>query len=97
MATLALRSDISNDLKQNADQIGTVGKALAEFVWNGVEYQPEGQTATVKVVITRSRSGVIEEAYIVDDGRGMSVTDLQGFFTMHGENQDRLKGMVKNP
>lgn len=43
MASLVLKSDVSNDLKQNADQIGSVSKALTEFVWNSVQYQPEGR------------------------------------------------------
>lgn len=94
MPNLVLKSDVSNDLKQNADQIGSVAKALTEFVWNSVQYQPEGQTAEVTVVITRNRAGGIDEAYIVDNGRGMSAADLQTFFTMHAENQDRLLGKV---
>lgn len=94
MANLVLKSDVSNDLKQNADQIGSVAKALTEFVWNSVEYQPEGQAAEVAVVITRNKTGGIDEAYIVDNGRGMSITDLQTFFTMHAENRDRLLGKV---
>jgi hypothetical protein len=94
MANLVLKSDVSNDLKQNADQIGSVAKALTEFVWNSVQYQPEGQTAEVTVVITRNRTGGIHEAYIVDNGRGMTAVDLQTFFTMHAENQDRLLGKV---
>jgi hypothetical protein len=36
--------------------------------------------------------GGIDEAYIVDNGRGMSAADLQTFFTMHADNQDRLIG-----
>ncbi len=94
MPNLVLRSDVSNDLKQNADQIGSVAKALTEFVWNSVQYQPEGQRAEVAVVITRNKPGGIDEAYIVDNGRGMSPADLQTFFTMHAENQDRLSGKV---
>lgn len=94
MANLVLKSDVSNDLKQNADQIGSVAKALTEFVWNSVQYQPEGQAAEVAVVITRNRTGGIDEAYIVDNGRGMSLTDLQTFFTMHAENRDRLLGKM---
>jgi len=92
MATLVLRSDVSNDLKQNADQIGSVAKALTELVWNAVQYQPDGQTAAVDVIIARTRHGGIEEAIVVDNGRGMSVSDLQTFFTMHAENRDRLAG-----
>src|SRR2546425_7245108 len=94
MATLVLKSDISNDLKQNADQIGSISKALTEFVWNSVQYQPEGQTGEVAVVITRNKSGGIDEASIVDNGLGMSQTDLQVFFTMHADNRDRLVGKV---
>lgn len=92
MPTLVLRSDVSNDLKQNADQIGSVAKALTELVWNAVQYQPDGQTAAVDVIIARTRQGGIEEAIVVDNGRGMSVSDLQTFFTMHAENRDRLAG-----
>src|SRR3989338_41779 len=92
MPGLVLKSEVSNDLKQNADQIGSIAKALTEFVWNSVQYQPEGKTAEVSVVITRDRTGRIHEASIVDNGRGMSLVDLQTFFTMHAENQDRLAG-----
>ncbi len=94
MTQLVLKSDVSNDLKQNADQIGSVAKALTEFVWNSVQYQPEGQAAEVVVTITRNRTGGIEEVSIADNGRGMSVSDLQTFFTMHAENRDRLLGKV---
>lgn len=94
MTQLVLKSDVSNDLKQNADQIGSVTKALTEFVWNAVQYQPEGQAAEVVVTITRNRTGGIDEVSIVDNGRGMSATDLQTFFTMHAENRDRLLGKV---
>jgi hypothetical protein len=94
MANLVLKSDVSNDLRQNADQIGSVAKALTEFVWNSVQYQPEGQAAEVKVSIIRNRAGGIEEASIEDNGRGMSPADLQTFFAMHAENQDRLMGRV---
>ena len=94
MPTLVLRSDVSNDLRQNADQIGSVSKALTEFVWNSVQYQPESQTAEVAVVIIRNRAGIIEEASIEDNGRGMSQVDLQIFFTMHADNRDRLIGKV---
>jgi hypothetical protein len=94
MANLVLKSDVSNDLRQNADQIGSVAKALTEFVWNSVQYQPEGQAADVKVIINRNRAGGIDEAFIEDNGRGMSPADLQTFFTMHAENQDRLMGKV---
>jgi histidine kinase/DNA gyrase B/HSP90-like ATPase len=94
MANLVLKSDVSNDLRQNADQIGSVAKALTEFVWNSVQYQPEAQAAEVKVTIVRNRGGGIDEARIEDNGRGMSAEDLQTFFTMHAENQDRLMGRV---
>lgn len=92
MSTLVLKSDVSNDLKQNADQIGSVSKALTELVWNAVQYQPDGQVAAVDVIIARNRQGGIDEAVVVDNGRGMSVSDLQTFFTMHAENRDRLAG-----
>lgn len=94
MTRLVLKSDVSNDLKQNADQIGSVAKAVTEFVWNSVQYQPEGQTAEVVVTITRNRASRIEEVSIADNGRGMSESDLQTFFTMHAENRDRLLGKV---
>lgn len=94
MTQLVLKSDVSNDLKQNADQIGSVAKALTEFVWNSVQYQPEGQAAEVVLTITRNRTGGIGEIFIADNGRGMSVSDLQIFFTMHAENRDRLLGKV---
>ena len=94
MAALYLKSDISNDLKQNADQIGSLAKALTEFVWNSVQYQPDGQAANVEVSISRSKAGSIQEAAITDNGRGMSIADLQTFFTMHAENRDRLMGKL---
>lgn len=92
MATLMLRSDVSNDLRQSADQIGSISKALTEFVWNSVQYQPDGQTAVVDVTIRRTRNGTLGEVVVVDNGRGMSHSDLQNFFVMHAENRDRLAG-----
>ncbi|MGB9379496.1 ATP-binding protein [Candidatus Binatus sp.] len=89
---LVLRSDVSNDLRQNADQIGNMGKALTELVWNSIQYQPDGQTAIVDVIIKRTPQGSVDEAAVNDNGRGMSSTDLQTFFTMHAENRDRLAG-----
>jgi hypothetical protein len=91
--TITLRSDISNDLKQNADQIGNVGKAISEFAWNSIQYQPEGQVPKIRICIKRARSSV-EEITIEDNGRGMDLPDLQRFYTMHADNQDRRDGRL---
>jgi hypothetical protein len=44
--------------------------------------------------LSRSRTGREADRAIAisDNGRGMTDKDLQHFFTMHGENVDRLKG-----
>ncbi len=91
--SLKLKSDVSNDLQQNADQIGSVGKALAEFAWNSIQYQPPGQKAIVRLDAIRNSKGLIIAFEATDNGRGMDlVKGLPNFFTMHASNQDRLQG-----
>ncbi len=90
---IKLKSDVSNDLIQNADQIGSVAKAISEFVWNSVQYRHPDRRPRVEIEIRRSRPrGAVKEIAIRDNGRGMSKVDLARFFTMHAENLDRAQG-----
>ena len=51
-------------------------------------YVDEGVTPKVQVSVDSRK----KEIRIVDNGKGMTATDLRRFFTMHGENLDRKRG-----
>jgi hypothetical protein len=85
---LKVTSHVGRDLLQSAASFKTDYAAVWEYVVNSLQYANDGVLPKIQVLI-RPRSHEIE---ISDNGRGMSARDLERFFTMHGENIDRLRG-----
>ncbi len=85
---LKVRTHVARDLLQTAQLFRSPEAAIWEYVVNSIEYVDPGVRPEVLVRIDRER----REIAIADNGRGMDVEGLQGFFTMHGENPDRKKG-----
>lgn len=94
-------SDVARDIIQNSDYFTGVGKAVAEYVWNSLDYcKPRSRVDvrvkrdTGKIRVKEGRSVrysglVIEERR---NGGGMSREDLRRFFTMHAETLARRQG-----
>lgn len=85
---IELKSDVCRDLLQSAALFRHPKNVIWEYVANGIQYQEVGTKPVVKVVLD---SNCIT---ISDNGRGMSRQDLQRFFTMHAENEDRKQGKI---
>ncbi len=85
---LVVRSHVARDLLQTAGLFKNERKAVWEYVANSLQYVDKGVNPVVKVVIDTRRKRIT----IHDNGRGMNWRDLQNFFVMHGENQDRKEG-----
>lgn len=85
---LRVRTHVARDLLQTAALFKAPEAAIWEYVANGLEYVDPGVRPEVLVRID-PRAGKI---VIKDNGRGMSVDELQHFFTMHGENPERKRG-----
>lgn len=88
--SIVLRSDVARDLEQSAGLFKTDKLVVWEYVANSLQYVDPGVMPVVKVLIDAKRKRVVVE----DNGRGMDATDLQNFFIMHGENQDRKQGRI---
>src|SRR2546427_12260443 len=89
-------SDVARDIRQNSDYFTSAGKAIAEYVWNALDYGKPGSRVEVSV---RAGRGKIEtkkgrtlrfNGFLIEElrnGGGMSREDLGRFFTMHAETQ----------
>lgn len=83
-----VRSNVKQDILQNAALFKTDKAAIWEYVSNGLDYINEGINPVVTVTLENRKKKII----IQDNGRGMNAEDLKNFFIMHGENIDRKKG-----
>ena len=81
-------SHVARDLLQTAAVFKTEKVVVWEYVSNGLQYSRPGVPPRVEVEIDSRR----KKMSIVDNGRGMDWKGLQNFWTMHGENLDRLAG-----
>ena len=88
ISDMKVTSHVGRDLLASAAAFKTEAAAVWEYVVNGLQYVDRGTTPRVSVQVQQA-DRVIS---ISDNGRGMTDKDLQHFFTMHGENLDRLKG-----
>lgn len=85
---LVVTTHISRDFLQNAAYFNTLPKVIWEYVSNSLDNGKESTPITVAVDISKDNDLII----IADNGSGMSRSDLQRFFTMHGENAQRNRG-----
>ena len=88
MSKLFVKSHVARDLLQTAENFSDAPKAIWEYVVNGLQYVDKDCKPEVSVEIDPFKKQVL----IRDNGRGMSIEDLRNYFTMHGENQDRVRG-----
>jgi hypothetical protein len=86
--SLKLTSHVGRDLLASAASFKTEAAAVWEYVVNSLQYVDDGVSPKVQVFVN-PRLKVIE---VRDNGRGMNADGLRQYFTMHGENIDRLRG-----
>jgi len=87
-ARLAVTTHVGRDLLQSASLFKHEHSVVWEYVSNGLEYIEPGTKPVVNVHVDVKAKRIT----IHDQGRGMDRSDLQRFFQMHGENQDRKRG-----
>lgn len=85
---LKVTSHVARDLLQSAALFRHEHSVVWEYVSNGLEYLDHGVQPVVDVMIDAK----VGKITIRDNGRGMSRSDLEQYFQMHGENIDRKKG-----
>ena len=85
---MKVTSHVGRDLLASAAAFKTEAAVIWEYVVNGLQYVDRGTTPRVSVQVRQSERSIA----ISDNGRGMTDKDLQHYFTMHGENVDRLTG-----
>jgi len=86
--TPTVTSHVSRDFLQNAAYFNTLPKVVWEYISNSLDNGKDGIPLTVAVNISKEEGSLI----IADNGSGMSRSDLEHFFKMHGENIQRKKG-----
>lgn len=85
---LKLTSHVGRDLLASAAAFKTEQAVVWEYVVNSLQYVEDGVAPVVNVAVSQKEKRI----QIDDNGRGMTEADLRRFFTMHGENLDRLSG-----
>lgn len=85
---LSVTSHVGRDLLQSAALFRHEHAVAWEYASNGLQYVDSGVNPIVRIAIDQAKRSMT----ISDNGRGMSFTDLEGYFTMHGENVDRKRG-----
>jgi len=85
---LRVTSHVARDLLQSAELFQHPPNVIWEYVSNGLQYVDPGTVPTVSVIVEQKPKKIVVE----DNGRGMLLDDLRRFFTMHGENADRVQG-----
>jgi len=86
--TLELTSHVGRDLLQSAQLFRTDAAVVWEYVVNSLQYVDPGIIPTVDVYINPKK----HQISIADNGTGMTEGSLEHFFTMHGENRERIAG-----
>src|SRR5580704_697701 len=85
---MKVTSHVGRDLLASAAAFKTEASAVWEYVVNALQYVDRGTTPRVSVQVHPDDCAIT----ISDNGRGMTDKGLQHFFTMHGENRERLAG-----
>jgi hypothetical protein len=88
VSDMKVTSHIGRDLLASAAVFKNEAAAVWEYVVNSLQYVERGTVPRVSVEVRPAQRSIA----ISDNGRGMSDRDLQHFFTMHGENLERLRG-----
>lgn len=86
---LRIVSHVGRDILQSAQSFRTLEAAIWEYIVNSLQYLDPGVIANVQVVLD-VKARVVR---IIDNGSGMDLDGLQHFFTMHGENRERRRGV----
>jgi hypothetical protein len=86
---LRVTSHVGRDLLQAAAIFKTEATVVWEYVVNSLQYVGRGVAPRVQVTVKKGTNPRIQ---IADNGLGMSREKLEHFFTMHGENIERLEG-----
>ena len=86
--SLKVKSHIGRDLLQSSALFKYEWQVVWEYVSNGLQYIDSNVSPIVTVNIDQSRKQIT----IKDNGRGMNLSDLENYFTMHGENIDTKAG-----
>lgn len=87
MSGLSVTSHVGRDILQSSALFKHEHQVVWEYVSNGLQYI-DVEKPIVRVSIDQKARSI----RIVDNGRGMSFSDLHQFFQMHGENIDRATG-----
>src|SRR5262245_22224028 len=85
---IQVSSHVARDLLSSAAAFKNEAAAVWEYVANSLQYLDPGVLPVVQVTVDTVERWI----RISDNGKGMSIDDLGHFFTMHGENQERLSG-----
>src|SRR5262249_41723115 len=85
---MKVKSHVGRDLLASAAAFKTEAAAVWEYVVNGLQYVDRGVTPRISVQVHQPEGAIT----VSDNGRGMTDKDLHHFFTMHGENMERLAG-----
>jgi hypothetical protein len=85
---LKVTSHVGRDFLQSAQLFRHEHAVVWEYVSNGLQYKDPATKPTVVVEIDPKAKTI----KISDNGRGMTMADLQRYFQMHGENLDRKQG-----
>lgn len=85
---LEVTSHVGRDLLQSAALFRHEHAVAWEYASNGLQYVDPGVQPVVRIQVDQENRSLT----IIDNGRGMSIRDLAGYFTMHGENEDRRRG-----
>ena len=88
LSTLKVKSHIGRDLLQSAALFKHEWQVAWEYVSNGLQYVDPNISPVVTVNIDQGKKQIT----VKDNGRGMNLSDLQNYFTMHGENIDTKAG-----
>ncbi len=88
LENIQVTSHVGRDMLQSAALFRHPHQVVWEYVSNSLQYVDPGVQPRVAVMIEASPRRIT----IKDNGRGMSRSDLQRFFTMHAENEERRSG-----
>ena len=84
---LQFKTNTARAILGAADTFKHAHQVVWEYVVNEIQYRDKKVKPKINIIIEKKR------IIISGNGSGMNMIDLQNFFTLHGENQDRKKGL----